>query len=100
MKNNLNGKQEAIGGIGNPKPFLLDLFCGAGGASMGYYKAGFQVMGVDKNKQPEYPFNFVQCDAIDYLRFEWRKVDVIAASPQFQHFTKYKNCRTDLKDTY
>ena len=29
------------------KPVLLDLFCGAGGASEGYYKAGFDVLGVD-----------------------------------------------------
>lgn len=28
------------------RPLLLDLFCGAGGAAMGYYRAGFDVVGV------------------------------------------------------
>ena len=29
------------------RPRLLDLFCGAGGAAMGYHRAGFEVVGVD-----------------------------------------------------
>lgn len=66
------------------KPLLLDLFCGAGGASMGYSRAGFHVVGVDKEPQPNYPFEFIQDDAIDYLMMHGREFAAIAASPPCQ----------------
>lgn len=72
------------------KPRLLDLFCGAGGASMGYHRAGFDIVaGVDKANQPDYPFPFLQGDALlmlfNHITGEIPLgVDFIHASPPCQ----------------
>lgn len=66
---------------------LLDLFCGAGGCSVGYHRAGFEVVGVDLSPQPNYPFEFHQADA---LEFDLAGFDAIHASPPCQFATAYK----------
>lgn len=70
------------------KPRLLDLFCGGGGAGMGYARAGFEVVGVDIKPQPHYPFEFHQGDA---MTWPLEGYDVIHASPPCQHWTHAKH---------
>jgi DNA (cytosine-5)-methyltransferase 1 len=76
------------------KILLLDLFCKAGGCSMGYYFAAqdlgyeIEIIGVDIEAQPNYPFTFIQGDAMVHLKKNWRKYTHIHASPPCQ---KYSN---------
>ena len=88
------------------KPRLLDLFCKAGGAAMGYHRAGFDITGIDIEPQPNYPFEFIRMDAIEYIRAmtenAWRfPYQAIHASPPCQAYSwsakRWKNVeRADL----
>ncbi len=88
------------------KPRLLDLFCGAGGCSVGYARAGFDVVGVDINPQPNYPYEFGQADALSYLGeimdpqwcwtgYRLADFDAIHASPPCQAYTTLRSVRQD-----
>ena len=77
------------------KPKLLDLFCGAGGAGMGYHRAGFYVVGVDIKPQPHYCGDeFYQADA---LEFPLEGYDAYHASPPCQGYSNLAAMHPDME---
>lgn len=77
---------------------LVDLFCKAGGAAEGYRRAGFEVLGIDIEPQPNYPFEFIQADALAFMdrllaggTWEWKGLglfDAFHASPPCQAYIR------------
>ncbi|ATL83351.1 DNA cytosine methyltransferase [Streptomyces malaysiensis subsp. malaysiensis] len=72
------------------RPRVLDLFCCAGGAAMGYHRAGFDVDGVDIAHRATYPFRYHQGDALTRLAHlittgEIERYGFVHASPPCQH---------------
>lgn len=69
------------------RPQLLDLFSCAGGAAYGYYQAGFEVVGVDIEPQPRFPFEFIRTDATNLTQEFLCSFDAIHASPPCQGYS-------------
>jgi DNA (cytosine-5)-methyltransferase 1 len=73
---------------------LLDLFCGAGGASHGYAMAGFDVTGIDIKHGKRYPYKYIRDDVRNYLNSEYlQQFDIIHASPPCQTHSATKHLR-------
>ncbi len=85
------------------RPRLLDLFCGAGGAAVGYHRAGFDVVGVDIKPQPHYPFEFVQAEALAFHSDSLQRWGVapyfaaIHASPPCQAYSVLRRANPDAE---
>lgn len=71
---------------------ILDLFCKAGGASVGYHQAfpDAEIVGVDIEPQPNYPYTFIQADAMETLAdvLTLMEFDLVHGSPPCQRFSK------------
>lgn len=77
------------------KPRLLDLYCKAGGMTRGYQLAGFYVVGIDKEAQPNYCGDeFIQADALDQPVL-WDEFDAVSVSPPCQFATSLRSLHPD-----
>ena len=79
------------------KPRLLDLGCCAGGCSVGYAEAGFDVTGVDIEPQPNYPYRFIQADM---LTFPLEGYDAYHCSPHCQRYSLVSLWNKDTRLKY
>lgn len=96
---------------GETRTVLVDLCCKAGGMTKGYQRAGFYVVGVDKDPQPNYCGDrFIQADVLDFLdrmlaggTMEWISPGIVAAyhaSPPCQHYLNLGAVNRAMGRTY
>jgi DNA (cytosine-5)-methyltransferase 1 len=77
---------------------LLDLFSGAGGSAMGYYRGGIvDIVGIDIEDQPHYPFTFIRANAFEYLGNHGEEYDLIHASPPCQAYSVTRHIHSDIQ---
>ncbi len=100
------------------RPLMLDAYCCAGGSAMGFYQGGWNIVGIDKNRQPNYPFEFLQGDVVrendmhgpagwleilldNGMRLpDGRQIHAVNASPPCQFYSDMSACRPGLAATY
>lgn len=90
-------------GVKALKPRLVDFFCGAGGMTKGYQRAGFHVTGVDHKPQPNYCGDeFIQADALELMADEtfMAQFSAVHASPPCQQWTAYRRRGAGVGDGY
>lgn len=75
------------------RPLLIDLFCKAGGCAKGYYQAGFDVIGVDWEPQPNYPYQFIRADVWGLSPAFFAAADAVHASPECQGYSALRHAK-------
>jgi DNA (cytosine-5)-methyltransferase 1 len=91
---------EHLGQSVSRRPRLFDLCCGAGGAGEGYRRVGFDVVGIDIEPQPHYPFEFHRRDMLALTLADFAGFDAIHASPPCQRYSAMSSCRPGLAAEY
>jgi DNA (cytosine-5)-methyltransferase 1 len=85
------------------RPVLIDVCSKAGGAAMGYHRAGFEVVCIDIEPQPNCPFEFIQADILTFdLGALVRRTGAVAlhGSPPCQLFCAYRRRGSGVGDSY
>ena len=80
-------------------PTVIDLYCKAGGSSKGFHDAGFDVVGVDIEPQPRYPYEFHQGDAIEFILKYGKDFDLVYGGPPCQSYSEMTNA-TGTQDNH
>jgi DNA (cytosine-5)-methyltransferase 1 len=67
---------------------------------MGYHRAGFDVVGVDIDPQPHYPFEFHQADALEFVATQAQDFVAVHASPPCQRYLNLGKVNQKLGRAY